>query len=89
MNSEQLICQAGTAIAEFIKHYNTSCLLYIKYGNVCCKSIPLYPKICESRLLITQWEAINGLTKNAWDCIGTELLNQYNKEKLCQAHQKP
>jgi len=89
MNSEILVGKAGRAIAEHARKHESSCVLSIENGEVIAR--PANETICNvgSCLYITRFQQQHGLASRMWNVIGTELLNIYNKEKACQAHQKP
>lgn len=89
MNSEKLISEAADAIYDFVQQNDRTCILLIKNGSVI--AIPTDEATCKvnSVLYITPWQQINGLTANKWNLVASELMNLYNKEKACQAHQKP
>lgn len=89
MNIEQLICQAGVAIAKYSKTQNTSCGLFIRNGKVICLPRHQLPQKLSDRLYLTHWQIVNGLKSEWWTLIGKELLKLYNKEIACQLHQKP
>lgn len=89
MNIEKLIAQASFKIAEFSKTHNTSCGLFIRNGEVICLPRHQLPQKLPDRLYLTHGQIINGLKSEWWTLLGKELLNLYNKEQACQAHQKP
>lgn len=89
MNSEQLICQAGTAIAVWEKYHNTGCRLYIRDGRVYAKSDENSAKPGDPELYIGICNIKHGLSVPQWNILGSALLNLYNKEVACQARQKP
>jgi len=89
MNSEQMIENSAIVIEYFAREHDCACCLSISNGVVLAK--PKKQCTCEHApfLTFTKWDQIHGLTNAQWKTVGTELLNQYNKEKSCQAHQKP
>lgn len=88
MNSEQLITEAGKAIEEWLHNHNVGCWLSISNGHVKCKA-KLKADDCNAlELYVSGWQMEHGLSTRQWNNTGTALLNLYNKEVACQAHQK-
>jgi len=81
MNPEQLIAEAGDAIAKWRRHHNTGCWLYIKAGHPKCKKSPYIGAKLGPGLYLTRWRVVNGLTSSQWHSVGTALFNLYIKEK--------
>jgi len=88
MNNEQMKTPASRAIENFRKHNDTSCVLYIRDGLVCCCPAREVTAKAPACLIFSRLQQKLGLTDAGWNLVGTELFNQYNKEKACQAHQK-
>ena len=89
MNCEIIKTSAAEAIEEWKRSNDGPCFLIIKNGAVRArdpKRMAFNPPSCT---VISKWEQRHGLTSASWNSRGTELLNQYNKEKLCQHLQKP
>lgn len=88
MNSLKLQIAAAKSVEEFEKHNDTSCVLYIRDGLVCC--CPTREKLTKSPtcLIFSRIQQRLGLSKAGWTMVGNTLFNLYNKEQACQAHQK-
>lgn len=84
MNSETLITNAAVLIEYFARKHDCACCLSIKDGVIL--ATPKKQCTCEHEpcLTFTKWDQRHGLTNAQWNTVGTELLNLYHKEKLCQ-----
>jgi len=89
MNSEILILQAGEALEEYSNHHNTTCVLFIRDGFICCEPLENHKVWTPASLKITPFAQRYGLTHSQWLALGTSLLNLYNKELSCRTRQKP
>jgi len=89
MNTEIIKSLAAIAITKWARHHYKACFLSVKDGMVIASKPTDDARKYHRALIITQFAQNAGLTPAAWNIVGTELLNLYNKEKACQTHPKP
>jgi len=89
INSEELIIDAGVAIAHWKQHSDSPCFLAVEDGSVVAENIKVMPKHHPDCLSITKFRQQAGFSSVEWHSIGTALFILYTKELACQAHQKP
>lgn len=89
MNSELIKTLAADAITTWAREHNGACVLSVNDGIVIASTPTNDDLLYHKPLIVTRFAQNAGLTSAAWNIVGTELLNLYNKEQSCQAHQKP
>lgn len=89
INSFKLIIEASEAITNWHRGYHGNCVLSILNGKVICSKPLAESHLAVKDLYVTVWYMEHGFNQVQWNSIATELLNLYNKEKACQARQKP
>lgn len=88
MNTEQLIIQAAGAIADWARHHDEGCALYIKNSAVVCSPLFHHPALRLDCLNISTDHQKFGFISAQWKVIGNELLKLYKEDKLCQKRLK-
>jgi len=89
MNSELIKTLAADAIGKWARKNIGSCVLSVKDGIVVASKPTFDDQINNRPLIITRFSQNAGLTHSAWNIVGSELFDLYNKEKSCQPHPKP